>query len=425
MKSSHLGVAALVLAIGGLWVAAGGTRPPAAQAGEQLRVAAPVAHENLAVYFVHGPDAIDDSRVVGLQEAIDNKWVVVHETGEVSELAIENISADRDVFIQSGDMIKGGRQDRMIASDMLVRPKSGKLPLPSHCVEQGRWSGRGKEAATHFSKSDNFAVGNAIKLANANRDQSGVWLEVASNQTKLAAKVGTPVADPQSPTSLQLTLENPAVQAKVADFERCLLASGQNRAGVVGAVFVVNGKVTAAEVYGSSGLFQKAWPKLLRAASAEAVAERKPGDPPAAPNCREVELFLASAAVADPVGQARGEADLAEGEWNRTRVNRGWVNLGGVANNLDNTGAQQILERVVNDLNRTEVQVNLNPALPQLQARGGRSPEPSPQPAARQPANPSANPLATNRVDNRGSVMLESRDSSSGNAVIHRSYLKK
>jgi hypothetical protein len=68
--------------------------------------------------------------------------------------------------------------------------------------------------------------------------------------------------------------------------------------------------------------------------------------------------------------------------------------------------------------------------------------EPTPQPAAQQSAisvnpslgnrrvtpanpNPSANPLATNRVDNRGSLMLESRDATQQNAVIHRSYIKK
>jgi hypothetical protein len=345
-------------------------------------------------------------------------------------------------------MIRGGKQDRLIATDMLVRPGAGKLPVPSHCVEQGRWTGRGGEATTHFNKSDNFVVGNDIKLANANRDQSKVWQEVAMNQSKLSAKVGAVVADPQSPTSLQLSLENPVVQAKVSEYERSLKASGENRAGVVGVVFVVNGKVSAAEVYGSSGLFQKAWPKLLRAASAEAIADKKAGDAPAAPSCREVELFLASAATAEPntpgsadgagrAGQNLNEINQTEGRVVQTEgrgglvndnvPNRGWVNLGGNA-----------------DTNVTAV----NPGRPQPQppqvqnfTQSIHLPEPSPlttqqaaiivNPAAGNrranpaTANPSANPLATNRVDNRGSLMLESRDATQQNAVIHRSYIKK
>ena len=58
-----------------------------------------------------------------------------------------------------------------------------------------------------------------------------------------------------------------------------------------------------------------------------------------------------------------------------------------------------------------------------LQSAGGSNPQsPVAQPQA---ANPSANPLNTNRVDNRGSLMLESRDATQQNAVIHRSYIKK
>jgi hypothetical protein len=451
MKSHYLGVGVIGLALAGLWFAGGGTTPPAAQAGEQLRVAAPVSHDNLTVYFVHGPQAIDDSRVVGLQEAIEKKWVVVHETGEVNELSIENVSADRDVFVQSGDMIRGGKQDRLIATDLLVRPGAGKLPVPSHCVEQGRWTGRGAEATTHFNKSENFAVGNDIKLANAYRDQSKVWAEVANNQKKLTDNTGAKVADPQSPTSLQLSLENPVVQAKVSEYEQSLKASGENRAGVVGVVFVVNGKVSAAEVYGSSGLFQKAWPKLLRAASAEAIADKKAGENPAAPSCREVELFLASAATAEPTIPNREEINQTEGRvvqtegrggrgvGNRVQIqgnevqvsdnvpNRGWVNLGGQ------------MSTDVTAVNPARPQ----PQPPQLQnfSQSIVLSEPTPR-AVQQDAivvnptvgnrrvnpanpNPSANPLATNRVDNRGSLMLESRDATQQNAVIHRSYIKK
>ena len=92
---------------------------------------------------------------------------VVHETGEVNTLSVENLSADYELFIQDGDMVRGGRQDRLIAIDMLVPPRSGKVPLPAHCVESGRWTGRGDEDTKQFNKSDQFAVGNELRLANA------------------------------------------------------------------------------------------------------------------------------------------------------------------------------------------------------------------------------------------------------------------
>jgi hypothetical protein len=291
MSKSYVAAGVVGLALAGLWYAAGGTRPAAAA----NRVSAPVAHANLAVYFVHGPDAVDDRRVVTLPEALARGWAVVHETGSVNQLAVENRPPDHDLFVQSGDIVKGGRQDRLLAADLLVPPGSGPVPVPSHCVEQSRWAGRGQEPAGYFAASDKLVVGNALKLANASRDQAGVWANVRAEQEKLSRNLGAAVNAPASPSSLQLALESPAVRAKVGEYRSALLEAGADRPGVVGVVFVVNGKVTSADVYGSNGLFRRAWPRLLEAAATEAQAEATAGRAPAPPPAREVERFLAQA----------------------------------------------------------------------------------------------------------------------------------
>ncbi len=163
---SYVALGVLFLAIGGLWYAGGGSTFPyqSAAAGE-LRVSAPVAHENLTVFFIHGPDTIANAQIMTLQEAIETGRAIVHETGNVNSLTVENLSSDTELFIQEGDMIRGGRQDRMIALDMLLPPKSGVVSFPCNCVENGRWTNRGDEAPTHFNKSDQFAVGNTQKIA--------------------------------------------------------------------------------------------------------------------------------------------------------------------------------------------------------------------------------------------------------------------
>ena len=81
---------------------------------------------------------------------MQDKVVVVHETGSVNELQIKNVSADVDVYLQSGDIVKGGRQDRTIAMDTIIPPKSGLMPLNAFCVENGRWSQRGGERFSQF-----------------------------------------------------------------------------------------------------------------------------------------------------------------------------------------------------------------------------------------------------------------------------------
>src|SRR5436190_14614829 len=113
----------------------------AALSAEAQKMSGPYTHENLTLYLVHGPATVKGDYLT-LDEALAAKKVIVNETGNVNELTIENQS-DQAVYVQSGDIVKGGRQDRTIGVDIVLAPHSGKLPVASFCVEHGRWSGRG------------------------------------------------------------------------------------------------------------------------------------------------------------------------------------------------------------------------------------------------------------------------------------------
>lgn len=128
------------------------------------KISGPFSSGNLSVYLIHGADQANAGQYVTLQEALQAKQVVVHETGDVNELSIEN-KGNQLVFIQSGDIVKGGRQDRAVQFDLVLPPRSGKVPLTSFCVEQGRWSPRGKEVSTGFSSSTKQFVAKEMKLA--------------------------------------------------------------------------------------------------------------------------------------------------------------------------------------------------------------------------------------------------------------------
>lgn len=297
--SSRLSAGLLLAVLTATWVAAGRSVPaaPAGPAAPPLTVSAPYTHDNLAVYVVRGPDEFDAGNLMTLQEALDRGLAVVHETGNVNQLAVENLSDDRELFLQSGDIVKGGRQDRLIASDMVLPPKSGKVACPANCCEHSRWTGRGAEAAHRFEASTDFAVGNAIKIANATHCQGEVWSNVAEAQKKLSENVGKTVTAAASPTSLQLALEDKDLRARLAGYESALAGVAGYR-DAVGVVVAVNGKVIAADVYGSAKLFKKVWPKLLKAAAADALAQLPEGDLPPAPSVKDAETFLASAAGA-------------------------------------------------------------------------------------------------------------------------------
>jgi hypothetical protein len=246
------------------------------QAGE-YRLSGPYTHKNLSIFLVHGKSTIKSKSFLTLQEALVQRKVVVYETRSVNELSIQNFS-DEDVYVQSGDIVKGGQQDRMIGVDLIVPPRSGKLPISAFCVEHGRWSGRGNERAAVFSSSADAVATKEIKLAaKAANSQGGVWQSVTVAQDKLSRSVGARVNSTVSESSLQLAVENNKVQETADGYVTALSGIASRSDDVIGYVFAINGKVNSADIYGSNVLFKKLWPKLLKANAIEAIAELQPG----------------------------------------------------------------------------------------------------------------------------------------------------
>lgn len=247
-----------------------------AMQGLQFTISGPYAHKNLSVFLVHGADQLTGPPPLTLQEAMERKSVVVHETGSVNELAIENLSAF-EVFVQSGDIVKGGRQDRVLAFDLIVPAHSGRLPISAFCVEHGRWNQRGGESSAAFSASTSSLNSKDLKIAaKSSRSQQAVWDNVAKSQEKLTGNLGAPVAAAESVSSLQLTLENRRVKETVQDYLKELAPLVEGKSDVIGYAFAINGRINSADVYSSGALFRKLWPKMLDASAVEAIAELLP-----------------------------------------------------------------------------------------------------------------------------------------------------
>lgn len=280
------------------WGSVGGNK---AGSNGEYRLEGPFTHGNLSVFLVHGKDKLKGQTFLTLEEALLQKKVIVRETKQVSKLTIQNIST-QEVYVQSGDIVKGGAQDRMLVVDLILPARSGEIPIDSFCVESGRWSQRGNEASSHFSSSANSVASKEIKLAaKMKSSQSEVWREVSVAQDKLSANVGGIVNSNASPSSLQLALENKEVQKNADDYIKALTAIVNDKPDVIGYVFAINGKVNSADVYASSALFKKLWPKLLKASAIEAVAEFRRGQKFEAPKPAEVHSLL------DDSGEEKGK----------------------------------------------------------------------------------------------------------------------
>ena len=305
------------------------------------RISEPFTYKNLTIFLIHGADASSNKDLITLEEALKMKIFKVYETEDVNELMVENISSKYDVFIQSGDIVKGGKQDRVLAISVIIPRNSGNVSIEAFCVESDRWEGRGNESRKEFSSSEERVVSKELKLAtngvgsgsgsgsgDGNGDgrgsgsvslaapppatdgtrttsevvtvagrgsQTEVWKEVANSQRNINANVMVDVTANSSASSLQLSLENKKLVKERESFAKSFSGLGKGKSDVIGYAFAINGKLNSADIYVSNHLFMKLWPKMLKAAVVEAISL---ADKPAAatpPNVSEVNAFLLEA----------------------------------------------------------------------------------------------------------------------------------
>jgi hypothetical protein len=277
-----------------------GHRPAAAQPATPglaaLDLTGPYVYRNLAIFAVHDRNTTHHEDILTLQEGLAKKVVTIEEVGQVNRLVASN-KGDKSVYLQAGDIVKGGQQDRVLQHDTVLPPKSRKVALSVFCVESGRWHGRGSEPVRHFASSSATIMTKRQKLAVKVAGRQGdVWESVAAAQTELGKKVGHSVRARASATSLQLSLEDKQLGSSVDEYVKNIEKQLPKDATVVGYAVAVNGNVDSVEVFASPALFGKMKGKLLKASATEAVAahtETKQASPP--PNAAAVRALITDA----------------------------------------------------------------------------------------------------------------------------------
>ncbi|MDH3584424.1 MAG: hypothetical protein OER86_09435, partial [Phycisphaerae bacterium] len=253
----------------------GGKRHPPVAA---YRVSGPYTHQNLAVFVLHS-DRRDDRDFLTLDEGLRRGLIKVTEKqdAEVRELLIENRS-DKPCYIQEGDRLKGGKQDRTIYASIVIKPRSGAVALPSFCIEQSRW--RKGQSGDQFQATGNAALSpKSVRLAaKVGKDQSKVWKEVA--KTKMAYAQALQAANKTS--SLNEALDSPELTKAAAAFQAKLESIHARHGDAVGVAFAVNGKIEEISIYPGNPLLRKVYPRLLQSYAMEAAAGVKRTKPDAA-----------------------------------------------------------------------------------------------------------------------------------------------
>jgi hypothetical protein len=260
-------------------------------------VSGPVAHGNLGVYFVHrgGSGA---AQPIALHQAMAQGSARIAAPASAFP-RIDNLSG-KPIFVRSGTLLTGGLQDQAVMSTVIVPPHAKGLVLPTLCVENGRSAARSRDDSTTFTTAGTLLpseVGTLSLLTGASASpatfylrQNGVWLAVDSIRSRLSQRLGATIASPRSPSSLPLALENELVEQAQQPFVAALQEAAE-AGDISGAVFAVDGRLIAADIYASPALFHQMWPKLLRAYAVHSLTASN-GVGPALPSAESVKAFL-------------------------------------------------------------------------------------------------------------------------------------
>jgi len=287
----------------------GPERGEAGETGSSYKVLAPIRRSNLTIFPVVTDRSHDTRDFLTLDEGLRSGEVVVSEArrfqplirgrvrpfpggAEVNRLVLVNNSA-RPLILLAGEILTGGKQDRVVGKDRIVPPQSGPIDLAVFCVEPERWVATKDNFGSFHTQ---MAQPSVRRSAMAEQDQQKVWSEVHASAAAMAAGASPQAArEIESTSSYARVMSNDEVKQRVEAVAAPLQQSYQDvmrelsDRNAVGVVVAVNDQIIWADLFASTALLEKYWPKLIRSYAAEALTRPTiPGHPDA----RAAQAFL-------------------------------------------------------------------------------------------------------------------------------------
>jgi hypothetical protein len=333
-----ISILATALAVSVVW-GISAMAPSRAAAGEttsgtDFKVLAPIRQGNLTVFPVVVTSSRDTREFLTLDEGLRsgevvvteagsvqplirgrNRPIPVHEGAQVNQLVLVN-NSKRPLLLLAGEIVIGGKQDRVIGKDRIVPAESEPVDLGVFCVEPGRWVAK---SANFGVLGGNMAAPSVRMRAMNDKDQQKVWSSVRSAQSVIAGAVTAPESiEVQATSSYATVMDNKAVRRKLdavaapieRDYSRLMRDLRERNA--VGVVVAVDGEIIWADIFASTQLLEKYWPKLVRSYATDAlVSEAK---------AREVSLNSAQAFV-DRLDGNHETVEREPGLYRHTEIN--------------------------------------------------------------------------------------------------------
>jgi hypothetical protein len=231
-------------------------------------------YQNLRLYPVKAKSSFTDTfktigKYMNLKDALAKGKVVITEQlggAQVNTLTIENISTDT-IMILSGEVITGGKQNRIIGKDLILLPRSGKIDLSVYCVEAGRWE-NASTGTNQFSGYFNVGSMSLRKTVDKEANQGQVWKKVDALNTANSTS-----SDTKTYTAINKSGE---FNNKLKSYTDFFKSKFTNEKDVIGVIVVSGGKVLGCDMFATADLFKKNFENLLASYATEAIISGSP-----------------------------------------------------------------------------------------------------------------------------------------------------
>jgi hypothetical protein len=213
--------------------------------------------------------------IISLSQALSRGIATISERGTASTENVHwlriNNNSDKSILINSGEVISGGRQDRIMMKDTILAPSQKDEYVPVMCVEEGRWSDKEKKFVYN-----NFANNHLRKTLDISKNQVLIWREI--NSQLLEGGIN-------SNTMAYLSLNTDKRMMQLGDeyFQFFQQKFKNADSTIVGFVCVSGNRIIGSDIYAGTNLFYSQLEPLLRGYIDDAVILGKPvnlGDKP-------------------------------------------------------------------------------------------------------------------------------------------------
>jgi len=194
---------------------------------------------------------------LSLREALESGQLNIVDRAVVSRLFIDNLSS-QPVMVMSGEVLKGGKQDRIIGQDMILPPNSRRNIVPVYCVEKDRWS-KPKEWSYYHEGSMHLR-----RVVDQSQNQRKVWQEVDDELRKDKVASSTRAYTSHSKNRQYAALENEYLQA----FRLDLFSNPETIIGLIG---VSGSIVIGCDMFASPDLFSNEYNGMIFSYIDEAI----------------------------------------------------------------------------------------------------------------------------------------------------------